>query len=163
MNIEKFYPYKELQEKFGNDLKKLEGKVLHEVRLQIIEPEINVVVLIFEDETFSVQGQLGGELLDLVERMPSPPEELGPHAWYEPFEEARPFLGCAVVQARPIGEPWNGHGLELSFESNHNETLIVQSNDAGGGPKGFHDCLRIGVGRYVYSSEKPPNRRDLAK
>ena len=60
------------------------------------------------------------------------------------------FVGFEVVEVRPIGEAWNGHGFEISFKGVPDKTLILQSIYTGSEPKGFDDCMRIGVGNYVY-------------
>jgi hypothetical protein len=144
----------ELENEFRVAIKQLEGRVLREVRLQIIAPEINVVVLVTDDETFNIQGVIGGELLELVAA--SAREVQGPHAWYEGLEPAAKLLGSRIVQARAIGEAWNGHGLELSFEGVSDTTLVVQSIYSGETPPEFNDCLRVGIATYQYRSRHGP-------
>lgn len=60
------------------------------------------------------------------------------------------FVGLEVTEARQIGEAWNGHGFEISFKGVPDKTLILQSIYTGSEPKEFGDCMRIGVGNYVY-------------
>lgn len=60
------------------------------------------------------------------------------------------FVGLEVAEVRQIGEAWNGHGFELSFKDVPDKTLILQSIYTGSEPKEFDDCMRIGVGNYVY-------------
>lgn len=157
MDRENFYQYRERETQFRAQLGKLDGRVLRDVLLQIIEPEVNVVVLVFEDAVFSVQGQIGGELLDLVESAPPTAESLGPNAWYESFEPAVRFRGKAVAQVRAVGGAWNGHGLELSFAGCPGHTLIITSICSGTAPEGFNDCLKVGVADYRYEYRRDPD------
>jgi hypothetical protein len=147
---EEFYRYREREDSFRAALLQLEGRVLSDVLLQVIPPEINVVVLACTDATFCVQGQIGGELLDIVPAAPPPVSEVNPHARYERFEPASDLLGREIVQARAIGQTWNGHGLELSFRDRPGRSLIVQSIYTADKPDDAHDCLRIAAGTYTF-------------
>ncbi|MBQ4835695.1 hypothetical protein [Pseudoalteromonas luteoviolacea] len=60
------------------------------------------------------------------------------------------FIGFEVVEVRQIGEVWNGHGFELSCKDVPDKTLIGQSIFTGSEPEDFDDCMRIGVGNYIY-------------
>lgn len=156
MDRENFYQYRERETQFRKQLGRLNGRVLRDVLLQIIEPEINIVVLVFEDAVFSVQGQIGGELLNVIEAPPPATESLGPRAWYQAFEPAAQFRGKAVAQVRAVGEAWNGHGLEVSFAKYQAHTLIITSIDSGNAPEGFNDCLKVGVADYSYEYRRDP-------
>ena len=148
------YDYRGLESEFRAALKQLEGRTLREVVLQSVEGEINVVLLVTDAQIFSVEGAIGGELLRLV--LATPPEVPGSGPSYEQYEPATSFLGTRIVQARPIGEAWNGHGLELSFEGLPDNTLIIQSIYSGDAPSGFHDCLRVGVANYSHACARQP-------
>lgn len=60
------------------------------------------------------------------------------------------FVGLEVAEVRHIGEAWNGHGFELSFKGVPDKTLILQSIYTGSEPEEFNDCMRIGIGSYLY-------------
>jgi len=156
MDSGNFYQYRERETQFRMQLSRFDGRVLRDVLLQIVEPEVNVVVLVFEDAVFSVQGQIGGELLKVVEAPPPSTESLGPNAWYQPFEPAIQFRGKAVAQVRAVGEAWNGHGLEISFADCPRHTLIITSIDSRGAPEAFRDCLKVGVAEYTYEYRRDP-------
>jgi len=72
----------------------------------------------------------------------------------KPFRPFDLFSGRRVTQARMIGEAWNGHGFEFSFEGLPNRTMIVQSICTGADrEQELHDCLRLGVGYYFLHDE----------
>jgi hypothetical protein len=147
------YPRREAE--FRNSIRALEGRTLREVVLQIIEPEINMVFLRFEEAWYAVVGQLGSELLQVYRHDGEPPDDLGPSAWYERFDAAALFHGRMVQQARAIGAAWNGHGIEISFAGVLDRTLIIQSIYAGAVPTGFVDSLRVGIASYVHGPTHP--------
>ena len=151
---EEAYEYPVHEEAFRNGLAGLEGRKLQFVLLQIVEPEINQVVLAFEESAFAVHGAVGGEVLQIVPMAEPFSCEAGPATWWEVFQPAVRFEGCAVAQARAIGEAWNGHGLELCFEGHTSESLIISSIDSRPAPGGFGDCLRVGVAKYHYCREE---------
>ena len=140
-----------------DSIRGLEGRRLLEVVLQVVEPEINMVFLRFEDALYSVKPWRGGELMQVAVWDEDLPTGLGPRAWYQSFDEARPFHGCSVKQARAIGGVWNGHGIEISFSGALDRTLIIQSIASGDMPKGFVDCLRVGIGNYTYRYDGDPD------
>lgn len=156
-DLEEENRYQQREQAFRDSLDQLIGRILRSVRLQIVAPEINVVVLEFADATFCIQGQIGGELLDLVQASPSASPDPVIGLRHEIFEPAAHFLGHEVSQARAIGEAWNGHGLELSFAKLPTKTLIVQSIYAPLAPDGFDDCLRVAVVSYSYSAHSQPD------
>jgi len=147
-NLHEYYARRE--EEFRRSIYALEGRLLREVVLQIVEPQINVVFLRFDGAMFAVQGDLGSELLTVFAHEGEPPSDIGPAAWYERFDAAEIFHGRLVKQVRPIGAVWNGHGIEISFSGITDRTLIIQSIYAGDRPNDFFDCLRIGIATYDY-------------
>ena len=154
--FEKQYDYKTLEEQFRNSVGQLEGKVLDQVLLQIVEPEINLVALLFEDAAFCLQGAIGGEVLRLVNGEPPTIDESSSFIRYIPFAPAKKFLGSSISQVRTIGSAWNGHGVEISFESHPAHTLVVQSIHSSPVPVDFSDCLRISVVEYIYEIQLEP-------
>ena len=139
---------------FARSIRALNGRRLREVVLQIIEPEINLVFLRFEDALYALYPWRGGELLRFVAWDKEIPTELGPGAWYQPFDHAAVFHGCSVKQVRAIGGAFNGHGIEISFADALEQTLIIQSIESGDVPRGFGDCLRVGIADYTYCYER---------
>lgn len=137
-----------------DSLRGLDGRRLLEVLIQVVEPEINMVFLRFEDALYAVVPWDGGALVQLTEWDNELPTDLGPGAWYQPFDQAAAFRGCSVKQARAIGCAWNGHGIEISFSGELSRTLIIQSIESGEPPRGFVDCLRVGVANYTYRYDR---------
>jgi len=137
-----------------DSIRGLEGRRLLEVVLQIVGGEINVVFLRFEGALYAAYPWRGGELVQVVLWDKELPADLGPGAWYQPFDEAGPFHGCSVKQARVIGTAWNGHGIEISFSGTLDRTLIIQSIESGEMPQEFSDCLRVGIAKYTYCNDR---------
>jgi len=131
------------------------GKILTQALVQIVEPEFNVFVLVFADSAYAISGRVGAEVIG-IHRLDTPPEEgtSSPITVTKPFKMFDLFLGRRIAQARMIGEAWNGHGFEFSFEGLPNRTMIVQSIYAGAeNEQELHDCLRLGVGCYYLQDE----------
>ena len=142
--------YARVEAALRDSIRGLEGRRLRDVLLQIVEPDINMVILRFEDALYVVYPWCGGDLVQLVSWEKELPTDLGPGAWYQPFDEAVPCHGCSVTQARAVGGTSNGHGIEISFSGAVDRTLIIQSIEAGDMPEGFSDCLRVGITRYTH-------------
>src|SRR5881394_698150 len=121
------------------------GKLLTRTLVQVVEPEFNVFFMILEDSTYAISGRVGGEVLG-IRRLDLPPTE-GQEARMtvtKPFRPFDLFSRRRVTQARMIGEAWNGHGFEFSFEGLPNRTMIVQSICTGADRgQELHDCLRL--------------------
>jgi hypothetical protein len=131
----------------------LEGKTLKQFLVQVVEPEFNVAYLIFEDgSAYAVQGEFGSEILSIhwlsAIVAETKPGEKSRIKRFRPFEQ---FIGRRIEQVRMIGEAWNGHGFEFSFEGIANRTMIIQSIYTGQPPDDLFDCLRMGVGQYYLS------------
>lgn len=128
----------------------LEGKTLKQFLVQVIEPEFNVAYLIFEDgSAYAVQGEFGSEILG-IHRLSEIPAEARheENSWTKRFRPFEQFIGRRIEQVRVIGEAWNGHGFEFSFEGIANRTMIIQSIYTGQPPDNLDNCLRMGVGQY---------------
>ena len=144
------YEYDKYIKKSCQLLPTLEGAIVLQILVNIVEPEFNVVFLKTDKGVFSLQGEKGAEYLGVrkIDLMPELTNNQGyiicPH---EPFEC---FLGGKIIQAHQIGEAWNGHGFEFCFENMPDITMIVQSIYTGDKPKEFEDCLRLGVGNYQF-------------
>jgi hypothetical protein len=148
------YDYPKLIRKRSRDLQSIEGQVLEKVLVHVVEPEYIALSLKFPDGWYTIKGEIGSEILGfhkssgtLTEYRSWPMSWLGP---YQPFEV---FIGKKVASTRHIGNAWNGHGFEISFEEVPEKTLIVQSIYTAPKPSGFDDCLRLGIGNYSYSTE----------
>lgn len=133
---------------------KLEGQVLLDIRVNVVVPEFNVVYLGLDNGVYAIQGQIGSEILGIIEiaRLPDLTEQNSSKIRTHPFYNR--FLGKRINQVRMIGGAWNGHGFELSFERLLGETMLIQSIYAGDSEKDFSDCLRLGIGHYEWNSEQ---------
>jgi len=150
------YDYEQMISEASEALASIQGRILHRVLVQEVGHEFNVVYLITEVGAYAVQGRIGSEVLVIVP-MEQPPS-LGllsntSMAIVKPFRPFSMFEGRRIVQGRSIGGAWNGHGFELSFEGQPNRTLIIQSIYTDAKPDGYEDCLRLGIGNYVFDTE----------
>ena len=146
------YDYRGMELAADAALRSLEGRVLERALVQVVDPEFNVLYLLFEDQSFAVQGNVGGEVLEIVPLAKRPQEgplnECTTVVAFPPFEQ---FSRRRIASARTIGSAWNGHGFELTFDGIFDRTLIVQSIHTGAEPPGYSDCLRLGVGDYHFA------------
>jgi len=132
------------------DFSVLEGKRLECVKVHYVEPEFNILYLWFEDSSiYSIHGGNGSEVL-LISKIDSEMVNSKMSLLFN-YPDYSVFLGDIISQVRVIGGEWNGHGIEISFCTNYNETMIVQSVYAGDKPEGYDDCIRLGVCSYKYS------------
>jgi hypothetical protein len=150
------HDYEQMVKDASMELATLEGQLLFRLLVQEVEPEFNVLYLLTDGGAYAIQGRIGGEVLEIV-LMDQPPAE-GP--WpdsclvvVKPLAPFALFEGRRIVQARSIGCAWNGHGFEFSFEGLPSRTLLVQSIYTGSKPDGYEDCLRLGIGSYVFDTE----------
>jgi hypothetical protein len=150
--IDTGYDYESMITEAASALSQLEGRVLLRFLTHIIEPEFNVAYLVLDDGVFSIHGRIGGEVLQIVPVEEAPPEISELNATVKPFEPFSIFLNRRIIQARSIGSAWNGHGFEFSFEGLLDRTMIVQSIEVGTVPSNFADCLRFGIGYYVFDA-----------
>jgi hypothetical protein len=146
------YDYKSMIDEAASLLTQLEGRLLLQFLTHIVEPEFNAAYLVLEDGVFSIHGRVGGEVLQIILVNEAPPESAETNAAVKLFAPFSIFLNRRIVQARSIGSAWNGHGFELSFEGLPDRTMIVQSIYAGEKPPDFDDCLRFGIGFYIFDA-----------
>jgi len=125
-------------------IRDIEGETLKYVRVHTAVPEIDIVFLHFEDYVVEVFGAVGSEILKVEISSRSHDVATVKLPILEAFEEKR------INQIRIIGEAWNGYGFEISFDEPFDKTLLIQSIYCGHKPEGFEDCLRIGIGHYIY-------------
>jgi len=150
------YDYEKLIKEKCADLYEVKGEILESALANIVEPEINVVHLNIGGEWYSAHGEIGSEILGFHKREEKVIEEkINEGSWVGKLPILDQFIGHKIVEVRQIGEAWNGHGFEFSFDDIPNKTLILQSIYTGSEPKDFNDCMRIGVGNYVYAVEAP--------
>jgi hypothetical protein len=126
-------------------LKELEDEQLINITVNVVTPEINIVFLHFNNYIVEVRGAFGSEILK-VEMTTRKLDDI----YNIEIECLQLFKGMTIYQSRIIGEPWNGYGFEISFKELLDRTLIIQSIYSGNIPKDFDDCLRIGIGNYIY-------------
>ena len=131
-------------------LLKLEGHVLWQFLVQIVAPEFNVAYLLLDNATYAIQGRIGGEVLEIVLVDSAPLINADNNTAVKEFAPFSLFLGRRIIGARTIGGAWNGHGFEFSFEGLWDKTMIIQSIYTGAAPPGFEDCLRLGIGEYIF-------------
>lgn len=115
--------------------------------MQIVEPEFNVAVLVTADGTWEICGRIGGEVLGIKRAASTRDESEAEGNLVRRYPAFSPFEGRRIEQARTLGHAWNGHGFELTFEGLPHQTMLIQADDR-------HDCLRLGVGMYVSSTEE---------
>ena len=142
------YDYQTEVELACNLLGDLEGATLLSVRINVVEPEYNVVYLDTSNGVFALQGEVGGEYLGVHRKaeMPDITDEDGYIICaYPPFEE---FVGSVISQARQMGSIWHGHGFEIAFKGIPDKSMMIQSIYCGSEPEGLTDCLRLGIGYY---------------
>jgi hypothetical protein len=146
------YNYRSMEEAANAAVRSLEGRVLERALVQVVAPEFNVLYLLCDDQSFAVQGRVGGEVLEIVPMDKRPAEgRLNDCTSVVAFPAFEQFARRRIASARMIGCAWNGHGFELSFDGIFDRTMIVQSIHTGADPPDFSDCLRLGVGVYHFA------------
>jgi hypothetical protein len=148
------YQYEKHIEESCSLLAGLEGAIVAQILINIVDSEFNVVFLDTDKGVFSLQGEMGAEYLGIrrLDLMPKQTDDEGYIVCpYQPFEY---FFGKEIIQIHQIGEAWNGHGFELCFDNEPEKTIIVQSIYTGDKPKNFDDCLRLGIGNYQFEYKK---------
>lgn len=147
------YDYPKLELAAKTDAEALEGRVLTRFLVHIVEPEFNVAILETDDGTWEICGRIGAEVLG-IERVAVTREEF--HGKSEAVRRHAPFevfVGRQIAQVRTLGEAWNGHGFELTFYGLPEQTMLIQSIYSEPRPEGLEDCLRLGIGMYVCTTE----------
>jgi hypothetical protein len=151
-----------LIKKSTQDLKLVTGKILQQILVNVVEPEFNVLHLQVDEIWFSIYGRSGSDYLGIYQRIETFEEKiLGYGNWVGKLPMLDCFLGKKIVAARQIGKSCDGHGFEFGFEDLTNTTLLVQSIYTGTEPKGFNDCIRIGIGNYVCEMYNPGSHIDI--
>jgi len=146
----RFYDYPARERRFRDALAAFPGHRLTAMRVQLLHGELNQAYLALDDRTLSIQGDIGGELLKVVDASVLP--EIGVvdkdvRIWQPP--QVVRFLGRVIVAARAVGEAWNGHGVELAFEGAPTETILITSVEAPENKRDIHDMLRIAFPSYL--------------
>jgi hypothetical protein len=137
------YDYKFLEENLKQKLPILEGRVVNSIKAQLAGVEINQLILDTDKGCIAIIPHIGGEVLVLSEcDMPETTQEL------LLIEVLTEFRNKRIVQARMIGEAWNGHGVEIGFEKLATQTILVSSVECSENNTKVSDALRIGVGSY---------------
>ncbi|MDA9981973.1 hypothetical protein N9H39_04415 [Gammaproteobacteria bacterium] len=148
------YQYEKYIKESCKLLPELEGAVVSQILVNIVDPEFNVVFLDTDKGVFSLQGEMGAEYLG-IRKLDLMPEQTDDEGYIVcPYEAFEYFVGKKVIRVHQIGEAWNGHGFELCFENEPEKTIIVQSIYTGDKPKEFEDCLRLGIGNYQFEYKK---------
>ena len=147
------YDYPKLIAERSAALKEIEGQTLEKVLVQVVAPEFNGLYLQLTQGWYVASGEIGSEILGFHKMAEAPiVNRMSDLTWVGPFQPFDIFVGKKVALARHIGEAWNGHGFELSFEALPDKTMIVQSIYTGSQPKEFNDCIRLGIGQYYYDA-----------
>lgn len=133
-------------------LEMLEGRTLRKCVVDIVEPEFNIIYLVFSNSIFAIHGANASEVIDIhqIDEIDSRLYKEGRAKEFSPFNI---FLDRKICSARCMGEEWNGHGFELSFEGLLNKTMLIQSIYTGNQPLDLNDCIRLGIGNYYLSSD----------
>jgi hypothetical protein len=148
------YNYPELIKESSKLIPDLIDRTLENVLINVVNPEFNVVYLVFSDATYSIHGEIGGEYLG-IHKLSEPIEVMEKDGYIiTEFEPFKIFVGHKIAQIRQMGVAWNGHGYEVSFYGIPEKTMIIQSMDVEGRPEELVDCLRLGVGFYHLTYQK---------
>ncbi|GAB4201658.1 MAG: hypothetical protein Tsb002_38330 [Wenzhouxiangellaceae bacterium] len=145
------YDYENIIREGSSDLESIKGLRIEDALANVVADEINVVHLLLGSTWYSVHGLIGSEVMGFKRRNEQFKEGIiSEFSCLRKLPILDQFIGLEIVAYRCIGEAWNGHGFEFSFKDIPNKTLILQSIYTGSEPKDFDDCMRIGVGNYVY-------------
>ena len=137
------YDYKSIEENLKQILPILAGRVVNSINAQLVGIEINQLILDTDKGCIAIIPHIGGEVLVLSEcDMPESSQEL------QLIEVLTDFRNKRIVQARTIGEAWNGHGIEIGFENKPTQTILVTSVECSENNTEVRDALRIGMGSY---------------
>jgi len=145
------YDYIKILAEHTIELASIKGHIIKNATANIVGGEINIVFLLINDTWYSIHGLIGSEIIG-IKRTDNDLKSMhdlrdNTHCNLPVLNQ---FIGLKIIQSRQIGEAWNGHGFEFSFEGVPEKTLLIQSIYTGSEPKDFNDCLRVGVGNYTY-------------
>ena len=145
------YDYEKVIKDNTEDLSLVKGKTLEAALANIVGGELNVIHLLFEDIWFSANGLLGSEILEFHRREEKFEKvEFNKENCVIDLPVLNQFIGMEVVEIRQIGTAWNGHGFDFSFKNIPEISILIQSIYTGSEPEDFSDCMRVGVGNYIY-------------
>lgn len=145
------YDYEKIIRDGSSDLDSINGLRIEAALANVVADEINAVHLLLGGIWYSIHGLFCSEVLLFKCRSEQFKEErINDHSRLCKLPILEQFVGLEVVRVRRIGQAWNGHGFEFSFKNIPDKTLILQSIYTGSEPKDFDDCMRIGVGNYIY-------------
>lgn len=137
------YDYKSIEASLKQKLRILAGRLINSINAQLAGMEINQLILDTDKGCIAIIPHIGGEVLVLSEcDMPETSQEL------QLVEVLTEFRNKRIVQARMIGEAWNGHGIEVGFENMPTQTILVSSVECSENNTEVSDALRIGMGSY---------------
>jgi hypothetical protein len=145
-----FYDYPGRERRFRDGLAAFVGRRLTAMRIQVLHGELNQVYLGFDERLVSIHGDIGGELLKVVDISALP--ELGlveedSRIWQP--RQATKMIGHTVAAARAVGDAWNGHGMELAFEGLPTETILITSVETPENKTDVHDAIRVAFPTYM--------------
>jgi len=147
------YDYPRLIAAACEALPEVEDRVQVDVLVQVVDPEYNQIWLVFDEGTYVIHGRVGSEYLGIEPAETPAIDERRKGIRMERHEPFAQFVGRRLVQARMLGEAWNGHGFEFTFEGLTDFTMLIQSIYSSPKPDGAEDCLRLGVGHYRCGTE----------
>jgi len=144
-----FYDYAGREARFRDTVRTFVGCRLTAVRVHVLHGKINQVFLGLDERVVSVQGDVGGEVLKIVEanRLPELGIDEDSMIWQPP--PAEPLIGCFISAARVVGETWNGHGMELALKGHSTKTILISSMENAENDTQVHDALRIAFPNYL--------------
>ena len=154
------YEYKQMIEDHCIDFESLKGHRIYKLFANICVDEINIVYLNINKQWYAINGLIGSEIMAFMLLDKEIKETYEESSCTCPLPILEQFKGLKIVNIREMGEAWNGHGFELSFENEPNKTLILQSIYTGADPTDFGDCIKIGVGNYVYDIPMPTQQKN---
>lgn len=150
------YDYESIIKENCVDLVSVKEKVIEAALAHIVTDEINAVHLSIGGTWYTVSGVMGSEVMGFAKRKEQFCEEqINEVSRVCRLPILEQFIGEEIVEVRQIGKASNGHGFELSFRGVPDRTLILQSIYTGAEPEDLVDCMRIGVGTYVYQIPEP--------
>src|SRR5690606_22493847 len=131
------YDYPRYVAYYSRLMPELEGRILRQIRVNIVVPEFNVLFLGLGEQAYAVSGEIGSEILGISKIVGMPELTERDSRIVRTFPLFDRFIDRRIKQVRMIGEAWNGHGFELSFEGLLGETMLIQSIYAGDKEKDF--------------------------
>ena len=143
------YDYAGREASFRDVLRTFVGCRLVSMRVEVIHGQLNQVFLRLDERVMSIHGDIGGEVLKIIEtdRLPDLGADEGTMIW-QPVQ-IETFVGAAIAAARVVGETWTGHGLELAFTGHSTRTILITSVKSPENDSQVHDALRVAFPNYL--------------